>query len=388
MPDRDEKLLEHATIRQAEVLRAYWEHGNQRAAAKALGINQSVVSTSLKRVQTRAAKAGYAPGHFVNGVAPGFAMGEVTVQRGPGGAVERTWERQSPTAQDLREAVTAILEAAREELPRAAPVQLPAGGDSQLCNVFTLTDAHIGALAWHREGGADWDLQIAERTILGAFRHLVDSAPRGRVGVVAFLGDLMHQDSNKALTPAHGHLLDADSRPRKVVAAVVRIMRAIIAMVLETHEGVHVVVGEGNHDEYTSGTVLPEVFGILYENEPRVAINDAVLPYYVFQWGNVMLAWHHGHKRAPAQLPMYFAAGHPVMWGATTKRYVHCGHKHHMEEKENAGMKTIQHGTLAARDAHAARGGWFSERQALRITYHAEFGEVSRAVVTPEMIAP
>jgi hypothetical protein len=385
--ERDEKLLDHATIRQTELLEAFWKHGGYRQAARALKVNYTLVRQAVEAVKKKAARAGYAPGHFQDGVAPGYSMGKVTVQRGPGG-VERVWERQHPDAQNLLDAVAAILNAAREELPREMPVAPPAPAESKLCNVFTLTDAHIGALAWHREGGADWDLQIAERTILASFAHLVESAPRGRVGVVAFLGDLMHQDSNKALTPAHGHLLDADSRPRKVVSAVVRIMRGIVAMVLATHERVHVVVGEGNHDEYTSGTVLPEVFEILYENEPRVEINSAVLPYYVFQWGIVMLAWHHGHKRAPAQLPQYFAAGHAVMWGATTKRYAHSGHRHHVEEKEHSGMKTIQHGTLAARDAHAARGGWFSERQALRITYHADFGEVSRATVTPEMVAP
>ncbi|PZQ21177.1 MAG: winged helix-turn-helix domain-containing protein [Sphingopyxis macrogoltabida] len=387
MMQRDENLLKFATDRQAAYLEAAWATGSFTAAAEIIGINKSAVARGIRAVEKKAARQGYAPGHFINGVAPGFAMGKVTVQRGASGEVERTWERQSPDAAALREAVHAILSAAREELPRAEAVTPPTATNASLCNVYTLTDAHIGALAWHREGGADWDLAIAERTILAAFRHMIDAAPPARMGVVAFLGDVMHQDSNRAVTPAHGHLLDADSRPRKVVSAVVRIMRSIIAMALERHEAVHVVVGEGNHDEYTSGTVLPEVFGILYENEPRVVINDSVLPYYAFRWGKVMLAWHHGHKRPPAQLPLYFAAAQPEMWGVTTKRYVHCGHRHHVEEKEHSGMKAVQHSTLAARDAHAARGGWFSDRQAMAITYHADFGEVSRLIVTPEMLA-
>lgn len=387
MNERDEKLIDFATKRQAECLRAYWEHGTFKKAALALGVDQRAVWGAVRAVKEKAAKGGYAPGHFGAGVAPGYQMGKVTVQRGADGAVERVWERQHPKVEDMRDAIAAMVEAAKDELPRVLPTPGPGHTESKLCNVFTLTDAHIGALAWHKEGGADWDLRIAESTILAAFKHMIDSAPRGRLGVVAFLGDLMHQDSNKAVTPAHGHLLDADSRPRKTVAAVIRIMRAIVAMALEVHDEVHVVCGEGNHDEYTSGTMLPEFFTVLFENEPRVTVNDAVLPYYVHQWGSVMLAWHHGHKRAPGQMPLYFATAHARMWGDTVKRYCHLGHRHHVEEKEHSGMKTVQHSTLAARDAHASRGGWFSERQALRITYHQEFGEVSRETVTPEMLA-
>jgi hypothetical protein len=382
----DPKLIEFATPTQAKYIEATNRLGSMRKAAAELGLTKNSVQDAINRVKAEAARRGYAPGHFADGVAPGYMMGKVTVQRGPNG-VERVWERQHPEAQAVHEAIEAIIEAAREKLPRVKPTAGPRPADSKLCNLFTLTDAHIGALAWHREGGADWDLGIAERTILGAFQHMISTAPRARRAVVAFLGDVMHQDSNKALTPAHGHLLDADSRPRKIINSVVRIMRTIIAMALATHDEVHVVCGEGNHDEYTSGNVLPEVFAILYENEPRVTVNDAVLPYYVVQHGRVMLGFHHGHKRAPAQLPLFFATAHPAMWGATTKRYAHCGHRHHVEEKEHSGMKVVQHSTLAARDAHASRGGWFSERQAIAITYHEEYGEVGRITVTPEMLA-
>lgn len=382
----DPKLIEYANEGQARYLAAIIEHGSIHAAARMLGVCKSSVQKAVKTVRAHAARQGYAPGHFDHGVAAGYAMGKVTVQRGPSGEVERVWERQSPEQQNWRETIDEIIEEARQTMPRVRPTAGPRHADAKLCNLFTLTDAHIGALAWHREGGADWDLGIAERTIIGAFRHMIASAPKGRRAVVAFLGDVAHQDSNKAITPAHGHLLDADSRPRKIVKSVVRIMRTIIGMALETHDEVHVICGEGNHDEYTSGNVLPEVFEILYEHEPRVTVNDAVLPYYVVQHGSVMLAFHHGHKKPPASLPLYFATAHPVMWGATTKRYAHCGHRHHVEEKEHSGMKVIQHSTIAARDAHASRGGWFSERQAIAITYHEQHGEVARLTVTPEML--
>lgn len=75
------------------------------------------------------------------------------------------------------------------------------------------------------------------------------------------------------------------------------------------------------------------------------------------------------------------------MWGATTKRVAHTGHRHHVEEKEHSGMTVVQHPTLAARDAYAARGGWIAERKATAITYHSTEGEAWRVTVTPEMVA-
>jgi hypothetical protein len=83
---------------------------------------------------------------------------------------------------------------------------------------------------------------------------------------------------------------------------------------------------------------------------------------------------------------MLFAAQFPKVWGATQKRYAHCGHRHHTEEKEHSGISVFQHPTLAARDAYAARGGWIAERQVTAITYHDKFGQHSRVTICPEML--
>ena len=99
-----------------------------------------------------------------------------------------------------------------------------------------------------------------------------------------------------------------------------------------------------------------------------------------------MIAWHHGHLKKNDQLPILFASQFPAMWGATTKRYAHCGHRHHVEEKEHSGMHVIQHSTLAARDAYAARGGWISEREVTAMTYHSKYGRHSRVTICPEML--
>ena len=88
----------------------------------------------------------------------------------------------------------------------------------------------------------------------------------------------------------------------------------------------------------------------------------------------------------PARFALLFAAQFPAEWGRTRKREIHCGHRHHRDEKEYNGAVVIQHPTLAARDAYAARGGWIADRAAQAITYHRKYGQVGRVSVCPEML--
>jgi hypothetical protein len=356
-------------------------HKTAIEAAAALGIPPGTFDHRIRE----AARRGIAPGHFSNGTAPGFFMGKVTIQRGPAGEIERTWERQLPGEEARQEAIRAALDAIKAEIVPLPPVKPVADCMADICALYTLTDAHVGMLAWHREGGEDWDLDIAERTIVGCFAETIRQMPPAKQAVFNQLGDLLHYDSLQAVTPTSGHILDADSRYTKMVEVAVRIVRRVIALLLEKHELVHIVMAEGNHD-MASSVWLRTMFKALYENEPRVTVDDSALPYYVFEWGNVMLAFHHSHLKKNPALPGLLAAQFAPIWGRTQKRYCHTGNLHHAEEKEHAGMTVIQHPTLAARDAYAARGGWFADRAMSAISYHRKFGQVGRVTVCPEMI--
>lgn len=354
-------------------------------------LNQYVVEYARKfdlekREPLTLARQGIAPGHFENGVAPGYLMGKVTVQRGADGGVERTWERQSPDQIRQAEAMRAAAEAMAEDLPRLAPVDAPAGTLANLCNLYTFTDSHVGMMAWHEEGGADWDLKIAEATLTRCFEQMVVSSPAARVAVINQLGDFLHYDSAVSpVTPLHQHVLDADGRMPKMVKTAIRILRHVVDFALARHEQVVLLLAEGNHD-ISSSVWLRAMFAALYENEPRITVIESALPYYVHQHGRTMLAFHHGHLHKNAQLPILFAAQFPQVWGSTSRRYAHTGHRHHTEEKEHSGMSVLQHPTLAARDAYAARGGWIADRRVTALTYHSEFGEVARSSVVPEMV--
>ena len=93
----------------------------------------------------------------------------------------------------------------------------PRGCNADLLNFFCLTDAHFGMLAWREETGADYDIEIAEQLVTDWFAAAIDLAPDAHTAVLAQLGDLAHYDSMETVTPASKHVLDSDSRLRKVV---------------------------------------------------------------------------------------------------------------------------------------------------------------------------
>lgn len=352
-------------------LDAVAEYGSVSAAAAALGIPRPTLD---HRVRTARARKG---GMVVTGrsTLTDLRTGEPVME----------WVKESLDRQRAKEAQEAAYVALAAELPRLAPSAPPQATDAQLATVYTLTDCHVGALAWHREGGADWDLSIAEATLVGCFKHMISASPNAELGIVNQLGDFLHWDGLEAVTPTSKHLLDADGRFEKIVQVAIRILRQVIGLALEKHPRVHVILAEGNHD-LASSVWLRQMFAALYESEPRVTVEDSPLPYYSVEWGKAMLCFHHGHLKKNDQLPLLFAAQFPEQWGRTTKRYCHTGHRHHVEEKEHSGMIVCQHPTLAARDAYAARGGWHALRSATAVTYHRDHGEVSRTSASPEML--
>jgi len=341
--------------------------GNKAATARELGIPVSTLKDKLARLD----------GFIVT------ARSTLTDLRTGEAVME--WEKTTLDRQKAAEAQRAAYEALAAKLPRSRPTVPPRGCKANLCNLYSYFDYHVGMLAWNKEGGDDWDLGIAEDRLHQSFAAAVEQAPAAEKAIVCIGGDWVHTDGLMPLTPASGHVLDADGRFSKIVQIAIRGIRYLVQRALEKHPIVELIVMEGNHDE--SGSVwLRHMLAALYENEPRLTVNDSELPFYVSQWGTTMLGFHHGHKVKNEQLPLLFAAQFPKLWGETTKRAIHCGHRHHVDEKEYNGVTVVQHPTLAARDAYAARGGWIADRAIQAITYHRTFGQVGRVYVCPEML--
>lgn len=385
----DPALRQFASDRQIEYIDAIELHGSANAAAKTLGVSGGTIRNSIKKLKRKAAIRGHSPEHDMTRVAPeGFTVKGVSTYYNKDGEAAGQWVKTQQDGQKWFELLVETANGLAEEIPPAAAVPAPtlAPWTADLLQTYVLTDVHLGMLAWQEEGGQNWDLKIAERTIEKCFDMMVGMSPDADTCIIAQLGDWFHFDGLTPETSESGHVLDADSRFAKVIRAGNRLLRRLVARALQKHNKVVLLLAEGNHDP-ASSQWLQVLFQALFENEPRVDVIVSAKPYYAYEHGNVSLFFHHGHKRRGEKLAMVLAAEFRSLWGRTTKSYGHTGHLHHELEQAFPGIKMIQHPTLAARDAYAARGGFMGERQASAITYSAKYGEVSRNVVTPEMVA-
>jgi hypothetical protein len=383
----DEKLFDYCTPNQRKVLDAIIFYGGAKKADEALGMYKGGASEIYNNVKNKAAKVGYSPEHdFTRPVPDGYTAKGVSTYYNKEGKPTGQWVKASIDNERQQQIFRDALNAMASTLPRLDPIIAPEQFNADLLTMYTLTDAHIGMLAWHRENmQADWDLQIAEAVIVGCFEQIIKCSPDSEMAILNQLGDLLHYDGLSAVTPTSGHVLDADGRFTKMVEVAVRVLRRIINMLLAKHPKVHVILAEGNHD-MASSVWLRTMFKALYENEPRITVDDSALPYYAYEFGDVMLTFHHSHLKKFGAMREIIPAMFSEIWGRTKKRYCHTGNYHHTKEESQTGLTVFQHPTLAARDAYASRGAWFSDREVCSITYHKKFGQGMRVYACPEML--
>lgn len=344
--------------------------------------------STVRERRAKLAKSGWSPEHdMVRTVPEGYLVRGVSTYYNKDGEVAGQWVK-SAIDRDAQELLLhAAIEAVCSDITQEQPVAFNMSTEinHNLVNLFILTDYHMGMLAWGEETGADWDIKIAEDTLVKWFAAAIAEAPHASTAILGQLGDFLHWDGLDAVTPSSGHVLDADTRFQKLVRVAIRAMRRIIRLLLDKYPQVHVICAEGNHD-MASSIWLREMLHTLYEDEPRVTVDRSPDPYYCYEFGQVSLFFHHGHKRKAEQLESVLVAKFRETFGRTRYSYAHVGHLHHKKMLESQLMIVEQHQTLAAKDAYASRGGWLSQRGASVITYHADYGEVARVTITPEML--
>lgn len=351
--------------------------------ARKYGISDRVIRIRKAKL----AKKGVGHGRDVSHLVPdGYKIKGTSSLVDEFGNTKLQWVKTDTDAERQVELMKAVIEGMKSEITPVAPVKATrAKRDDKLLNLYTVSDFHLGMLAWADESGDDWDMKIAEDLFSRWFDAAFQKAPDAGTGVINLLGDFAHFDSLDAVTPASGHVLDADTRYQKLVRYMIRMVRRVVDMALVKHKNVRLLIVQGNHDE--SGMIwLAEMFSTLYDNEPRVFVDTSPDVYKMVQHGKTTLFFHHGHKARFDAIEPVMIAKFRKAFGESVYSYAHVGHLHHQKIVESRNMIVEQHRTLAAKDAYASRGGWMSGRSANVITYSAEYGEVARLTISPEML--
>lgn len=351
--------------------------------ARKYGISDRVIRIRKAKL----AKKGVGHGRDVSHLVPdGYKIKGTSSLVDEFGNTKLQWVKTDTDAERQVELMKAVIEGMKSEITPVAPVKATrAKRDDKLLNLYTVSDFHLGMLAWADESGDDWDMKIAEDLFSRWFDAAFQKAPDAGTGVINLLGDFAHFDSLDAVTPESRHVLDADTRYQKLVRYMIRMVRRVVDMALVKHKNVRLLIVQGNHDPVGS-VWLAEMFTTLYSNDSRVIVDTSPDVYKMVRHGKTTLFFHHGHKARFDAIEPVMIAKFRKAFGESVYSYAHVGHLHHQKIVESRNMIVEQHRTLAAKDAYASRGGWMSGRSANVITYSAEYGEVARLTISPEML--
>lgn len=375
----DPKLFDYCrNEKQRETLQAIIDHGNCKAASIALGKHISSASTILQTVMRNAATTGYAPGHFDSGTAPGFTMGKVTVQRGAAGKIERTWERQSPDAEQARNALEAMIAEMLAPIKGLAPLTPPpAAVSDNLLSVYPIGDQHHGMYAEAAQTGDEYNTDISGSLLTTAVDFLCGSAPPSGTAILLDVGDFHHANDSNNETPQSKHAMHVTASYGKVMQTGAMMLVNATRRLLEKHNRVLVWIMPGNHNpDAAFATALAISF--YFHNEPRVEVDLGNSAFKYMRFGKNLIASHHGDGPKFSNLPLIMAVDRPEDWAATEYRVWHCGHIHHKTVKEEPGVDVETHRTLAPSNAWDHKKGYRSKREMQRIDYHFETGECNR----------
>lgn len=204
--------------------------------------------------------------------------------------------------------------------------------DGALCTI-NLADWHFGS----------WGLERATE----AANDVVSAALQRTKGynVERFLvivgNDLLHVDNvHHTTTKGTPQVMDGSSWDQAYLAAkdcYVGILERLAPLAK-----VEVVLCSGNHDELTSFTLAHHLNA--HFQHANFEWDISTDPRKYTSWGNSLLAFTHGDKVKPAELPMHVAQEAAELWGATKFRYVYMGHLHHkithkyLATKEHPGI--------------------------------------------------
>ena len=307
------------------------------------------------------------------------------------GRVVQQWMSEKPEDQAREQAWREFAEELAQDLPRAELLPAPEQHADDLLALYPIGDHHMGMLSWRAETGADYDLQIGKRLLVGAMSSLVKGAEDAGEAVVAFMGDFFHYDSYETVTPTNRNMLDSDGRFPKVAQAAVHLARTVIDLALQAHRRVVVYVVPGNHDPVSS-VFMAMCLSIAYENEPRAMVVTSPNHYHYHRFGSVLLGLHHGHGTKMQNLPLIMAADRPEDWGETSHRFWWTGHIHQSKvqpatsAQDYSGCVVESVRILPPADAWGQQKGYRPHRGMQVVVYDRKTGEFSRKKVNPQML--
>ena len=378
----DARLKEWATEVQKTYIDAVAEHGSIRAAARALGLAEATIRTSLSTLRLKAALKGFSPEHDMTHTVPDTHLVKgVSSYYGSDGRLLGQWVK---SRLDDEAAVRAMKDAARAfvaDLPALPAPPAPLEFSSDVIPWIQIGDAHIGMLAHEWEVGEAFNLEVAEAELLGAIDILIAEMPPVERCVINDLGDATHYDNATGTTAHSGHVLDKDGRFPVMLRVYSRVMRAIVDKALTKARHVDVIVNQGNHSRINDFW-MREMLEVVYGHTGRVHVLNNDSPFIAYRMGNTLVMTHHSDKVKPRDLIGVMTTDFRSDFGATRYHYIDVGHVHHRKvAAEHPSVVVESWNNLAPNDQWAHDYGYRAKRSISVVLRSRTYGEIGRRVL-------
>lgn len=366
------KALSEADI--AEAVRLVAEHGNTAAASRASGIPYSTLERRYKNGRAAidpAIKASM--GAVGTLMVPSLVWGK-TAKPDENGMTYSVLMK--PAADDMGQSIRDAL----DDIPAIAAIPAPVHADDDLLTVYPLADVHLGMMSWGKETGEDYDTKIASTRVQSWIAQTAQASPNSGTAILLDVGDLTHADDQTNQTPRSKHQLDTDTRHFKTTQSAITTLALAVETLARKHARVIVRILPGNHNP-TAYMAIMFALGQRYRDNPRVEVQEEPGEFFVFEFGEVMIAAHHGDKATAQRLINFLADEYAPIWGRTRHRYLWTGHLHHHKSQDIGGVTWEQLRAVASRDAYAVSHAYSARAQLQAITLHRTDGETQRVKI-------
>lgn len=257
-----------------------------------------------------------------------------------------------------------------DDIPKLKTPLKKFSNDSDYLLEIALMDVHFGMLAWGKETGTDYDLDIAEEVFLHAVQDLLIKSQgyKPKRILFPFGNDFLHIDDPTNLTPQNRNPLDVDSRlikiyekAKKSVVKAINYCRAVAP--------VDVLWVPGNHDPNVS-YYMCDVIDHIFENDKDVTVNKSPRSRKYYQWGESLIVFTHGVEEPMRDLPSIVATEEPQLWGNTKYREIHIGHKHKKMQMHWVNVDTMPGTVVRMIPSIAGTDAWHYKKGYIK-SYHA-----------------
>jgi len=372
-------LPDTLTDRQRECVEAYILCSDSEwKAAKYLGIDLKALRSNLWLSHKKGVI--FNPDTYCEHAPVGFQTSHSTIQSNKDGVVQR-WDRIKPILPNEKE----IFEYLQKRTPVSKlKVKNPKNVDPNIQLEWTLADCHFGMLAWDKESGEDYDINIARELILDSASEVFARSGKVKETVLVLMGDNFHTDFKSNQTEKSHHSLDVDYRYPKIVLTGTETYISAIEICLQYSERVKVIVLYGNHDAQTSVNLQLMLHFYFMGVNDRVTVDLSPAKEHYNFWGSVGTIFHHGDGTKPQRVCsqlMHYIAAHDV----TGIKYFYAKQAHlHRESIEDInGVIYEIVPSPVAKDQYAAGANFNSKRATVATKYHKVYGDVDRYSISP-----